>query len=212
MFTGLVEAAAAVRALRRQAGGALLDLEAPADWGDVARGESICVSGVCLTVVAGGGAGSLRFDVSGETLERTTLGSLRPGDAVNLERALAVGARMGGHVVQGHVDATASVNRLESSGAFWTLGIRIGEGWSRYVVEKGSIALDGISLTVSSVDADELRVAVIPETFHATTLSRRRPGDRMNVEVDVLAKYVERLLGAAAAPSRDDRLRSLLGS
>jgi riboflavin synthase len=212
VFTGLVEAAAAVRVLRRQAGGALLDLEAPVDWGEGARGESICVSGVCLTVVPGGGLGCLRFDVSAETLERTTLGSLRPGDAVNLERALVVGARMGGHVVQGHVDATAPINRLESSGGFWTLGIRIAEAWSRYVVEKGSIALDGISLTVATVDADEMRVAVIPETWRATTLSRRRPGDLLNVEVDILAKYVERLIGAAAAPSRDDRLRALLGS
>ena len=212
MFTGLVEAAAAVRALRRQAGGALLDVEVPQAWSDVARGESICVSGVCLTAVPGGGAGILRFDVSGETLERSTLGALRPGDAVNLERALAMGARMGGHVVQGHVDATAPVARLDSAGGFWTLGVRVGEEWGRYVVEKGSIALDGISLTVAVLDADELRVAVIPETYQATTLSRRRPGDLLNVEVDILAKYVERLLGAAAAPSRDDRLRSLLGS
>ena len=212
MFTGLVESCTEVRTLRRQAGGALLDLEAPDAWGDVTRGESICVSGVCLTLVPGGGEGVLRFDVSAESLDRSTLGTLRPGGAVNLERALAVGARMGGHVVQGHVDSTAPVNRLESSGSFWTLGIRIGEAWSRYVVEKGSIALDGISLTVSSLDAEELRVAVIPETFHATTLSRRRPGDLLNVEVDVLAKYVERLLGAAGAPSRDDRLRALLGS
>ena len=212
MFTGLVESCTEVRTLRRQAGGALLDLKAPDAWGDVARGESICVSGICLTLVPGGGEGVLRFDVSAESLERSTLGTLRPGDAVNLERALAVGARMGGHVVQGHVDSTALVNRLESSGGFWTLGIRIGEAWSRYVVEKGSIALDGISLTVASLDADELRVAVIPETFHATTLSRRRPGDLVNVEVDILAKYVERLLGAAGAPSRDERLRTLLGS
>lgn len=212
MFTGLVESCTEVRTLRRQAGGALLDLEAPDAWGDVTRGESICVSGVCLSLVPGGGEGVLRFDVSAESLDRSTLGTLRPGDAVNLERALAVGARMGGHVVQGHVDSTAPVNRLESTGSFWTLGIRIGEAWSRYVVEKGSIALDGISLTVSSLDAEELRVAVIPETFHATTLSRRRPGDFLNVEVDVLAKYVERLLGAAGAPSRDDRLRALLGS
>jgi len=212
VFTGLVEAASPVRVLRRQAGGALLDLEAPHAWVDVARGESICVSGVCLTVVPGAGADVLRFDVSAESLERSTLGALRPGDAVNLERALAVGARMGGHVVQGHVDATAPVTRLESTGGFWTLGVRIGEAWARYVVEKGSIALDGISLTVASLDADELRVAVVPETFRATTLSRRRPGDRLNVEVDVLAKYVERLLGAAPASSRDDRLRDLLGS
>ncbi len=212
MFTGLVEAAAVVRALRRQAGGALLALETPDAWSDVIRGESICVSGVCLTVAEGGGKGDLRFDVSAESLERSTLGALRPGDAVNLERALVVGARMGGHVVQGHVDATAAVSGLESSGGFWTLGVRIGESWARYVVEKGSIALDGISLTVASLDDEELRVAVIPETFRATTLSGRRPGDLVNVEVDVLAKYVERLLGAAAAPTRDDRLHALLGS
>lgn len=212
MFTGLVETMAAVRALQRQAGGAFLDVAAPQAWGDLARGESVSVSGVCLTAVPGGGAGTLRFDVSGETLERSTLGALRPGDAVNLERALAVGARMGGHVVQGHVDATAPVTRLESAGGFWSLGVRMGEEWARYVVEKGSIALDGISLTVATLDAEELRVAVIPETWQATTLFRRRPGDFLNVEVDVLAKYVERLLGAAAAPSRDDRIRALLGS
>ncbi len=212
MFTGLVEAASTVRALRRQAGGALLDVEAPRTFGDVARGESVCVSGVCLTVVPGAGAGLLRFDVSDESLERSTLGALRPGDAVNLERALAVGARMGGHVVQGHVDATAPVTRLESVGGFWSLGVRVGETWTRYVVEKGSIALDGISLTVAVLEEDELRVAVIPETWRATTLSRRRPGDLLNVEVDVLAKYVERLLGATAVASRDDRLRALLGS
>ncbi len=212
MFTGLVEAASAVRALRRQAGGALLDVEAPAAFGDVARGESVCVSGVCLTAVPGAGAGLLRFDVSNESLERSTLGALRPGDTVNLERALAAGARMGGHVVQGHVDATAPVTRLERAGGFWSLGVRLGEGWARYVVEKGSIALDGISLTVAGLDDVELSVAVIPETWRATTLSRRRPGDLLNVEVDVLAKYVERLLGARTLASRDDRLRALLGS
>lgn len=212
MFTGLIEAPSTVRALHRQSGGARLDVEAPDAFGDVARGESVCVSGVCLTSVPGAAEGLLRFDVSTETLERSTLGALRPGDVVNLERALAVGARLGGHVVQGHVDATAPVTRLESSGGFWTLGVRLGEAWARYVVEKGSVALDGISLTVASLDADELTVAVIPETWRATTLSRRRPGDLVNVEVDVLAKYVERLLGAATASSRDDRLRALLGS
>jgi len=212
VFTGLVEAASNVRGLRRQSGGALLDVEAPDSFGDVGRGESICVSGVCLTAVPGPGPGTLRFDVSGETLERSTLGALRPGDAVNLERALAVGARLGGHFVQGHVDATAALTRLESAGGFWTLGVRIAADWARWVVEKGSIALDGISLTVADLDAEELRVAVIPETYRATTLSRRRPGDLLNVETDVLAKYVERLLGRTAAPSRDDRLRALLGS
>ena len=212
MFTGIIEAASAVLSLRRQAGGAVLEVELPEAFGDVARGESVSVSGVCLTAVARPGAGTLRFDVSGETLERSTLGALRPGDAVNLERALAAGARMGGHVVQGHVDATAPVTRLEAEGPFWTLGVRLGEEWARYVVEKGSIALDGISLTVAALDQEELRVAVIPETYRATTLSRRRCGDLLNVEVDVLAKYVERLLGAVPASSRDERLRALLGS
>lgn len=213
MFTGLVEATADVRALRPQAGGAILELAAPEGFREVARGESVSVSGVCLTAVPGPAAGALRFDVSAETLARSTLGSLRPGDAVNLERALALGARLGGHVVQGHVDATAAVARLEREGGFWRLGVALGPEWSRYVVEKGSVALDGISLTVASLDPDELTVAVIPETWTATTLRRRRPGDLLNVEVDLLAKYVERLLGAAATvPSRDDRLRALLGT
>jgi riboflavin synthase len=212
VFTGIVEAASAVLSLRRQAGGALLDVEVPKAFGDVARGESVSVSGVCLTAVPGSEAGTLRFDVSGETLERSTLGALRPGDLVNLELALAVGARLGGHFVQGHVDGTARVTRLDAEGPFWTLGVRLDEEWARYVVEKGSIALDGISLTVASLDQEELRVAVIPETYRATTLSRRRRGDLLNVEVDVLAKYVERLLGVAPASSRDDRLRALLGS
>lgn len=211
MFTGLVEASTAVRALRRQPGGATLEVEAPGSFGEVARGESVCVSGVCLTSVPAAD-GLLRFDVSSETLARSTLGALRPGDAVNLERALPVGGRLGGHIVQGHVDATAEVTRLERSGGFWTLGVRVGEGWARYVVEKGSIALDGISLTVAALDAGELAVAVIPETWRATNLHGRRPGELVNVEVDVLARYVERLLGGAAAPSRDDRLRALLGT
>jgi riboflavin synthase len=211
VFTGLVEAVGEVRSLRRKEGGALLEVGAPRAFEDVARGESVSVSGVCLTAVPSAGDGVLGFDVSGETLERSTLASLRPGDAVNLERALAAGARMGGHVVQGHVDATAPVTRLESEGGFWTLGVKVGEEWARYVVEKGSIALDGISLTVAVLDGEELRVAVIPETYRGTTLARRRHGDLLNVEVDILAKYVERLLGTVAgAPSRDDRLRDLL--
>ncbi len=213
MFTGLVEAAAKVRSIGRRAGGALLEVERPPAFGDVARGESISVSGVCLTAVPGDEGGLLRFDVSAETLERSTLGALRPGDAVNLERAVAAGGRMGGHVVQGHVDATTPVTRLEQSGDFWILGARLDPSFARYVVEKGSVALDGVSLTVASLTEEELTVAVIPETFRATTLGRRRPGDLLNVEVDVLAKYVERLLGRAVpAASADDRLRALLGS
>ncbi len=213
MFTGLVETAAEVRALSRQEGGARLDVARPSAYADVARGESVSVSGVCLTAVPAGEGELLSFDVSDETLARSTLGALRPGNTVNLERALAAGARMGGHVVQGHVDGTAAVTRLERDGTFWTLGVRLEPAWSRYVVEKGSIALDGISLTIASLREDELLVAVIPETHRATTLARRRPGDLLNVEADVLAKYVERLLGAfVPGPSRDEKLRALLGS
>ena len=195
MFTGLIEAVTRVTAVDSGASGGSLSVERPAAWDDVVVGESIAVSGACLTVLPGTGARSvLRFDVSPETFRRTTLGELRSGDPVNLERALPVGGRLGGHIVAGHVDATTRLLRLARSGAFWTVTFEVGPAWDRYVVEKGSIALDGVSLTVAAVREGELDVAVIPRTLEATTLGRLRPGARVNVEVDVLAKYVERLV------------------
>lgn len=211
MFTGIVAAKALVVRLTRRVEGALLAVERPAAWDDVATGESIAVSGVCLTALAGAAGEPLWFDLSPETLSRSTLGSLRSGRHVNLERALAAGERFGGHVVAGHVDTTTPVTRITGAAGFRTVSFALGPAWARYVVEKGSIALDGISLTVAALREDEFDVAVIPHTWEHTALAERSAGDLVNVEVDVLGKYVERILeGHRARLSADDRLRELL--
>ncbi len=216
MFTGIVEAVASVVGLESRGGGALLTLERPAAFEAIAVGESISVSGVCLTALAPvGPADPLRFDASPETLRRSTLGSLRVGARVNLERALRADGRFGGHLVAGHVDATTRVTRVVRTGEFWTLAFDLSDAFARYVVEKGSIALDGVSLTVAALSASAFDVAVIPHTFAVTTLGERRPGDHVNVEVDVLGKYVERLLapwGPSPGSGGDQRLRDLLSS
>ena len=161
-------------------------------------GSSIAVNGVCLTVVElDRAAGTFAADVMRETLNRSSLATLATGDPVNLERPVAAGGRLGGHIVQGHVDGTGKV--LERTpGDRWQL-VRIGlpAALARYLVEKGSIAVDGISLTISAVDDTSFTVSLIPETLTRTTLGRRAPGELVNLEVDVLAKYVERLLGAS---------------
>jgi len=217
MFTGLVSAVARVVSLRSGAAGAVLAVERPADFGDAAVGESIAVSGVCLTVVPPAAPGQpLFFDVSPETLSRSALGGLAAGAGVNLERALRASDRLGGHIVAGHVDGTAEVLGIEKSGDSWTFRFSLPSPLARYAVEKGSIAVDGISLTLAALGEGSFDVAVIPHTFTATTLGMKKPGDRVNLEVDVLGKYVERLLAARlgdtreGAEARDERLRSLL--
>lgn len=217
MFTGLVSAVARVVSLRTGAAGAVLAVGRPAAFEDVAAGESIAVSGVCLTVVAPAAAGHpLFFDVSRESLARSSLGGLFAGAGVNLERALRVSDRLGGHVVAGHVDGTADVLAVEKSGDSWTFRFSLPAPLARYAVEKGSIAVDGISLTIAALSETSFDVAVIPHTFTATTLGERKAGDRVNLEVDVLGKFVERLLSARlgdsreSAEARDERLRSLL--
>ncbi len=213
MFTGIVAAKAAVLSLDPRSAGALLSGGRPPAGDDVKAGESVAVSGVCLTVLPDGGRGPLRFDLSPETLRRSTLGALSRGNAVNLERSLAAGDRLGGHVVAGHVDATTPVTRIDRAAEFWTVSFGLGRDWARYAVEKGSIALDGISLTIAALRQGEFDVAVIPHTLEVTTLGERSPGDLVNVEVDVFAKYVERLLeGRLAAGPTDERLRELLSS
>jgi riboflavin synthase len=212
MFTGIVAAVCRVVSLEGRSSGAVLSAERPAGWEDVATGESVCVSGVCLTALPGN-ASRLLFDTSPETLRRSTLGTLANGSRVNLERALAAGERFGGHVVAGHVDATTEVLGVVPSGDFWTFSFALSPDWARYVVEKGSIALDGVSLTVASLGPSSFDVAVVPHTMTATTLSERKAGDRVNVEVDVLGKYVERLLRDRLdtdTAARDVRLRALL--
>jgi riboflavin synthase len=161
--------------------------------GELAPGDSVAVNGCCLTVVDQG-SGWWAADAVAETLSRTTLGNLRPGERVNLERPVRLEDRLGGHLVQGHVDGVGTVLRAAPD-----LVVSLPASLSPYVVEKGSITLDGVSLTVVDAGRDQLRVAVIPHTARVTTLGRREPGDRVNIEVDVLAKYVERLLATVGA-------------
>jgi riboflavin synthase len=213
VFTGIVASKARVARLARRSEGALLEVERPAGWNDVAAGESIAVSGVCLTVLAPSGKGPLRFDLSPETLSRSTLGKVSPGAGVNLERALLASDRLGGHVVAGHVDATTPITGIAPADGFWTISFSLDASLARYVVEKGSVALDGISLTVARLGDDRFDVAVIPHTWEVTTLSERSVGDLVNVEVDILAKYVERMLeGHRARLDKDQRIRELLSS
>lgn len=213
MFTGIVSAKARVAAFARRPAGALLAVERPAGWDDLKDGESVAVSGVCLTALPGRAGEPLRFDVSPETLARSTLGTLATGKRVNLERALGAGDRFGGHLVAGHVDATTPMTRMSRAAEFWTVSFALSPDWARYVIEKGSIALDGISLTVATLRDSEFDVAVIPHTWEVTTLGERSVGDFVNVEVDLLGKYVERILeGRLAAASRDARLRDLLST
>ena len=209
MFTGIVEELGRVVRLETVEDSARLTVEAPTVTQDVNLGDSVSVNGCCLTVTAVHGS-IFTADLMAETLTRTTLGSQAPGDPVNLERALRASDRLGGHIVQGHVDATAEVLD-HHRGEHWDL-LRIGlpQEIARYVAVKGSVALDGVSLTVVDVvDAPStldvapvpgagasLSVGLIPETLRRTTLGSRRPGERVNLEVDILAKYAERLLGA----------------
>ena len=190
MFTGIVEERGDVREMRghRLVVGCSV---VPADSG---IGASVAVNGVCLTVVANDGA-TLAFDLSEETLARTSLRRLGEGDPVNLERPVSLAARLGGHIVQGHVDGVGEVEAVEPDGA-GGVRLRIGVPGEllRYAVEKGSITVDGVSLTVAALHDDGVTIALIPHTLEMTTLGAARPGDPVNLEVDVIAKYVERLM------------------
>jgi riboflavin synthase len=196
MFTGIIEEIGEVAALERNGDSAVLTVRATRIADDLAHGASIAVNGVCLTVVGWDGTGpaAIRFDVMGETLKRSIIGALAGGDRVNLERAVRADARLDGHVVQGHVDGTGVVI-VRTPGREWE-AVRFGlpTDLARFVAEKGSIAVDGVSLTVTGVGPDWFEVGLIPETLRATTLGGKAPGDPVNLEVDVLAKYVARLL------------------
>jgi riboflavin synthase len=197
MFTGIVEELGEVVALERSAGAAVLRVIATEVGADAPPGASIAVNGVCLTVVGAEPAApgrSLSFDVMAETLDRSVLGGLRPGERVNLERAVRADGRLGGHIVQGHVDATGEVLDRTVGDGWETVRISIPGDLGRYVAEKGSIAVDGVSLTVTAVGPGAFEVGLIPETLRCTTLGHRPVGAAVNLEVDVLAKYTERLL------------------
>jgi riboflavin synthase len=189
VFTGIVEELGEITGVEQLPNAARLTVRGPVVSSDARHGDSIAVSGVCLTVVEVAGD-EFTVDVVNETLRRSRLAKIASGDRANLERATAVGDRLGGHIMQGHVDGTGVfVSRDENGLTRFTLPA----GLSRYVVEKGSIAVDGISLTVTSVTNEEFTVALIPTTLDLTTLGRAKSGDPVNLEVDVLAKYVEKL-------------------
>jgi len=203
MFTGLIEAVGKVVGIERHGAAARLTVEAPFPPAEISLGDSIAVNGVCLTVVGKGG-GTFTFDVSPETIDRTAFRRLKSGSRVNLERALRLSDRLGGHLVTGHADFVAVVTeRREASGNIM-FSFRIPREFSRHLVEKGSVAVDGVSLTVAAVRGSAFTVALIPYTLERTNLHAARPGTRVNLEVDVIAKYVERLLGSPR-PGRSKR-------
>ncbi|MDO9043108.1 MAG: riboflavin synthase [Desulfocapsaceae bacterium] len=193
MFTGIVAGTGILRGRRGAGGGLAFDLEAGFDLADPEEGESIAINGICLTAYT---IASRRFtvDVSPETLTRTTLGDLGVGALVNMERALRLSDRLGGHIVSGHVDCVATVRERRPTGAFTLFTFSLPEQWSRYVIEKGSVTIDGVSLTVNSCRAGRFEVSIIPHTLQVTTLGRLKIGDRVNIEVDIIGKYVEKLL------------------
>jgi riboflavin synthase len=190
MFTGIVETTGEVRDVREEESGRRIRVAT--DLAGLAHGDSIAVDGTCLTVEETGE--TVELFCSTETLARTTLSAVAVGDVLNLERPLSADGRLDGHFVQGHVDATAEVLTVEQVGEDWVFTFSLPEDVARYVVEKGSITVDGISLTVADLAEDSFSVAVIPTTYELTTMQEMEPGDGVNIEVDVIAKYVERLL------------------
>jgi riboflavin synthase len=203
MFTGIIEAAGKIESLHRSDEGGKLRVSlaaAPEIASDMKIGDSIAVNGCCLTVVEFDST-SFAADLSGETLRRTSFGERKNGDIVNLERPLAVGARLGGHFVEGHVDGVGRVTRLAPEGDNWWLSVRVPENLRRYVAEKGSIAIDGISLTVAAWHDGISDIAVIPFTYQQTDVKGMVPGDVVNLETDIIAKYIESLFQSRATPA-----------
>ena len=207
MFTGIIEELGEVLAWEPTADAARITVRAPLAVSDASHGDSISVSGVCLTVIDQG-SDWFTADVMGISIDVTTIGDRRPGDRVNLERAAAVGDRLGGHIVQGHIDGTATVLSVEDGSAWRVVRFALASELAPLVTRKGSIAIDGTSLTVSAVsDADEpeqwFEVSLIPETLTATTHGALTPGDRVNIETDILARHVERMLALSAAGTKE---------
>jgi riboflavin synthase len=196
MFTGIVEELGEALTLDIRADAAVLTIAAPIVAVDARDGESISVNGVCLTVIDSDGT-SFRADVMAETLHRSTIGALQPGHPVNLERSVPVDGRLGGHIVQGHVDGVGRLTSRVRGDGWDTVRFDLPPQLARYVAEKGSIAVDGVSLTVIDVTDTDFSIGLIPTTLARTTLGRRQIGDEVNLEVDVLAKYTERLLVGA---------------
>lgn len=201
MFTGIVQAVGHIERIERSGGDARMHIDSGnMDRSDIKLGDSIAVSGVCLTVTTLPGRG-FRADVSGETLRHTTLGELDPGARVNLEKAVKAAAPLGGHIVSGHVDGVGLVTRFFQEDRSWRLHVRAPEALTRYIARKGSICIDGVSLTVNGIDGPEFEVNIVPHTLQQTTLGDFEVGRRVNLEVDIIARYLERLLAARVGES-----------
>jgi len=193
MFTGIIEGTGKLLSKRNTGCGMAFDLEAGFDLVNPEEGESIAVNGVCLTAYNIAGR-KFTVDVSPESLSRTTLGKLAVGGSVNMERALQLTDRLGGHIVSGHVDCVASVFSRQPKGDFTLFSFSFPKEFGRYVIEKGSVTIDGVSLTVNSCGADTFEVSIIPHTLQVTTLGMLKRGSRVNIEVDIIGKYVEKML------------------
>jgi len=193
MFTGIIEELGTIQSLAPHAGGAKIVVSASIVTSDSRDGDSISVNGVCLTALDIR-PNSFAADLSQETLDRSTLGRLKPGSRVNLERAVTPSTRLGGHFVQGHVDGRGQFISAEENGDFWTVRIGFQSEMSRYLVYKGSVAVEGISLTIAALADEYFDIAIIPKTWELTNLSTLSPGDPVNLEADVIAKYVERMM------------------
>lgn len=205
MFTGIVEETGAIRAIERGAHSAVLSVGAELILSGLKIGDSVAVNGVCLTVTGRDGGG-FTADVMHETLDRSSLGTLAAGSRVNLERALAADGRFGGHIVSGHIDGVGIISALRrDDNAVWYT-VQAAPELMRYIVEKGSVTIDGVSLTVAGVEADRFSVSMIPHTAAVTALGRKRPGDPVNLETDVIGKYVEKLLRTETSPPPESRL------
>lgn len=203
MFTGIIQAIGSVVSSSSASGGRRLAVSAPGVFSGVRVGDSVAVNGVCLTAVAVS-ASAAEFDAVEETVSRTTLGSWRPGDKVNLEPSLRAGDQMGGHMVLGHVDCRGKVSSVARSGAGYAFEFEIPPDALAEIVVKGSVAVDGVSLTVASLSGSTFSVAVIPHTSSATTLGSLKKGDAVNIETDIIGKYIKKFLGAANGPKGMD--------
>lgn len=204
MFTGITAALGSVRRLTRRGEEALLEVETSLDLGDVRTGDSIAVSGACLTVTVKTGD-AFTADLSAETLSRTTLGRLKAGDRVNLEKALRATDRLGGHIVLGHVDGIGKIVEKSPRSGSLLIGFEIDPALDRYIVAKGSITVDGISLTVNRCEKSRFYVNIIPHTAAATTLGFKKAADAVNIETDIIARYLEKLISTAEVPDGANR-------
>jgi riboflavin synthase len=200
VFTGIVETTGQIKRTEPTSNGGNRLVIGTELATELAVGASLALNGCCLTVTGVNGS-EIRFDLLGETLRRTNLGDLKQGDVINLERPMLANGRFDGHVVQGHIDTTARIESIEPAASDHRLEVALPESFSRYIVFKGSVAIDGISLTIAELHPDRFVVWIIPHTWQVTNLHQRKPGDHVNLEFDLIAKYVERMLGAQSTPS-----------